>query len=89
MQSQTTTDESLIEWQSFRHTFSHYHLDIYPLVWFERDSGVQVNKVAETEAAYEGIEHKWVELQSVLDNEIGVPAPVYKMLMQLHNQQHK
>jgi len=89
LQCKTTADESLIEWQTFRHTFSHYHLDIHPLIWVENGNSRQAGKVSEMAVGYQKVGQKWVELQSVLDNEIGVPAPVYKMLMQLHNQQHK
>ncbi|WP_428242522.1 A/G-specific adenine glycosylase [Gynuella sp.] len=63
-------------WTCFRHTFSHYHLDIQPvLVRLENEA----TEVSETESVW---------LQVILDDiEIGLAAPVKKLLAQIEKTQ--
>ncbi|ETX12548.1 adenine glycosylase [Marinomonas ushuaiensis DSM 15871] len=56
---------------SFRHTFSHYHLDISP-------SHVQIE---ETSMLMEGEKYQWFSQQDAL--ELGLPAPVRSILEQV------
>lgn len=52
VQSQTTSEQTLIEWDVFRHTFSHYHLDIHPIYLKIEDDCETATKVAENTAQY-------------------------------------
>jgi A/G-specific adenine glycosylase len=100
LQSHGSDAKSLIEWDTFRHTFSHYHLDIHPLYLKDKinlkDEIKQGNetpatsKVAENDSLYtlgldNSLELKWVDIQMVLSGEIGIPAPVAKLVKQLQN----
>lgn len=67
--------QSLIEWDSFRHTFSHYHLDIAP---------VKLERVCEAPAEWQGA---WHHLEQA--DQLGLPAPVKKMLGQLEKEYGK
>lgn len=57
---------------SFRHTFSHYHLDIFPS---------QLH-IADVSLVLEGSKYQWFEPQEALAQ--GLPAPVRTILMQSH-----
>ncbi len=61
---------NLVEWEQFRHTFSHYHLDIHPVV---------CQSVGENRVQYEG---EWVSKQLLCKTEVsfGVPAPICKIM---------
>ena len=61
-------------WKSFRHTFSHYHLDIVPVKAFA-DS--EEYNVADSER------WRWCSLDQV--QQLGVAAPVKKLLGRLQN----
>ena len=62
---------SVETWDSYRHTFSHYHLDITPVL-------VQLNKVR-TQVAEKS--HYWYDLQK--PEAVGLAAPVKKLLQKL------
>ncbi len=55
-------------WDSFRHTFTHFHLDILPAI-------IDLKESLEKEAQF------WYKLEQNLN--IGVPAPVKKLITQL------
>lgn len=57
------------EWQPFRHTFSHYHLDITPVKTFAR---------ANSAAVRDGDSWHW--FQPDQPSELGLAAPVKKLL---------
>lgn len=69
-QSQSVLGQSLVEWQVFRHTFSHYHLDIYPLVC----QGVDASHIQ--------VSGDWVDKEKISNSEVslGLPAPVIKLV---------
>lgn len=80
-QSRFSRAVSLLKWQEFRHTFSHYHLDITPVF-------AQYPKfVAETGGDYatQDTAGRWVALQDLVAEKIGVPAPVQKLVAQLQD----
>ncbi|MGR0278210.1 A/G-specific adenine glycosylase [Marinomonas dokdonensis] len=56
---------------SFRHTFSHYHLDISP-------SRVDIGKI---EGVMESNKYQWFSLEGAL--EMGIPAPVRSILLEV------
>jgi A/G-specific adenine glycosylase len=58
----------------FRHTFSHFHLDIQPLL-LELDTPPQQNQVHENQ-------HLWYDLST--PSEIGLAAPTLQLLTELH-----
>lgn len=60
------------QWPSFRHTFSHYHLDITPIKTFAVDSSLNVN---------DG--ERWHWFQPDQPSELGLAAPVSKLLKKL------
>ena len=60
------------QWQSFRHTFSHYHLDITPVKTFARNN---LNAVQDGE--------RWHWFQPDQPSELGLAAPVKKLLGKL------
>jgi len=66
----TDTVQSLIEWEKFRHTFSHYHLDIFPVVV----QGVNKHQIKR--------EGEWVCCQLLCQDKaiLGIPAPVKKLV---------
>ncbi|MCF6346019.1 MAG: NUDIX domain-containing protein, partial [Thiomicrorhabdus sp.] len=69
-ESQSLGWQSLVEWNSFRHTFSHYHVDIFPVI---------VRGVNENQVLGNG---EWA-CKSGLSREstvLGVPAPVKKLV---------
>lgn len=59
-------------WGEYRHTFSHYHLDIEP---------VRLQLRAESNAVMEAERHLWYNLRAPA--EIGLAAPVAKLLQKL------
>ncbi len=69
-ETQTESAYSLVEWEVFRHTFTHYHLDIHPVIY----QGVDENSLK-----FDGL---WVNKQQLGKAEvtIGVPAPVTKIM---------
>lgn len=54
---------SLVKWSGIRHSFSHYHLDMWPVC------ALRSSKVAEVESDYQ-----WFELEAAL--QLGLPAPI-------------
>ena len=60
------------EWQPFRHTFSHYHLDITPIKTFASDSSDQVN---------DGNRWHWYQPDESIP--LGLAAPVTRLLKKL------
>lgn len=62
------------EWQPFRHTFSHFHLDIFPVV-------VQSEKTQEEKTCLQNETDYWYDPQSL--HPIGLATPVKKLLEQL------
>jgi len=61
---------SLVKWNEFRHTFSHYHLDIEP-----------IKLVQEAPAQWQGQWHTFAQA-----NNLGLPAPVKSLLNQLEHE---
>ena len=59
------------EWDSFRHTFSHYHLDIVPVKAFAEH----------TTAINDG--ERWHWFQPDIPSELGLAAPVSKLLTKI------
>ena len=59
-------------WDEFRHTFSHYHLDIQP---------VQVNLATRPNEIMAGQDRLWYNIQQ--PPEIGLAAPVANLLAKL------
>ena len=66
----TDTVQSLVEWSVFRHTFSHYHLDIVPMIV----QGVNKHQIK--------CEGEWVCRQLLCQGKavLGIPAPVSKLV---------
>lgn len=64
-------------WPSFRHTFSHYHLDITPALSFVEYPG-QTNTVIKDHDSY-----YWFALDQ--SPELGLAAPVKKLLQKVEN----
>ena len=60
--------EGFEEWDAFRHTFSHYHLDITPVKAFAHDS----NRVADG--------NRWHWYQPEQPSELGLAAPVTRLM---------
>ena len=60
------------EWESFRHTFSHYHLDIQPL---------QLNLTSTPESVMEAGQQLWYNRRR--PPQVGLAAPVASLLQQL------
>jgi len=102
-QSQTISQHTLIEWDVFRHTFSHYHLDIHPMyLKGENDADLPV-KVTENSVLYcsdlpvdllDDLDNQvnkncdksiktWYTLEALKNKEVGLPAPVSKLITQL------
>lgn len=61
-------------WSAFRHTFSHYHLDITPVLIKAQVGLTQATGVAESTA-------RWYGTESIPD--VGLAAPVKKLWQQL------
>lgn len=72
-ETDSATQLSLVKWTEFRHTFSHYHLDIEP-----------VKLVQEAPAEWNG---QWHTFTQAL--QLGLPAPVKSLLSQLENEHVK
>jgi A/G-specific adenine glycosylase len=72
LQSSAKQASSLIKWRKFRHSFSHYHLDIEP---------IKVVQVAEVPLQRQG---RWHNLTQAV--ELGLPAPVKRLLDQLEKE---
>ncbi len=64
---------TLSEWDTMRHTFSHYHLDIVPVLAEIGQSKLCVK---------EGSEHTWYRLDAPMA--IGLAAPVKKLLNKIN-----
>ncbi len=63
-------DQTLQVWQSFRHTFSHYHLDITPvLLRLDHETISEANAI-------------WYN-PTLADEEVGLAAPVKKLISKL------
>ena len=60
------------QWQSFRHTFSHYHLDITPVKTFARNN---------SDVVRDGDQWHWYQPDQ--PSELGLAAPVKKLLRKL------
>jgi len=75
-ESQANITQSLVEWDSFRHTFSHYHLEIFPMV---------VKSVQNQPIQWEG---QWVCRQSICMDKVtlGLPAPMTKLIKMMESQ---
>ena len=69
-ETQTASPHSLVEWEVFRHTFTHYHLDVHPVIY---------RGVEESTLKLDGL---WVNKQQLGKDEVtlGVPAPVTKIM---------
>ena len=70
-ESQSKALQSLVEWNSFRHTFSHYHLDIFPM---------KVQSRGEVPVIENG---EWVCKTALCGEQqalFGLPAPVTKLV---------
>jgi A/G-specific adenine glycosylase len=63
---------SLVKWEAFRHTFSHYHLEIEPH---------RLDRVREAPAEWQG---QWHDLDKA--PQLGLPAPVKKLVEQLERE---
>lgn len=69
---------TLLKWQEFRHTFSHYHLDITPVL-----ADLPAGKIAEPPAdSLQATSNsgKWIAFESLSQGKVGVPAPVQKLV---------
>ena len=64
----------VVQWEGFRHTFSHYHLDIKPL---------QLSLPSERETVMESNAALWYNTEQPPD--IGLAAPVARLLQELAN----
>ncbi len=78
------------EWPAFRHTFSHFHLDIYP-IYAEMDGGINIEqanldwrKVVESPKEYQSnlssAVKYWYDPQN--PEQIGLAQPVKNLLIQ-------
>ncbi|MBF6058763.1 MULTISPECIES: A/G-specific adenine glycosylase [Thiomicrorhabdus] len=82
-QSKLGRGASLLKWETFRHTFSHYHLDITP-VYCEASRKSDVEEAQPDYAAADLNESGlWIELQALQEGRYGLPAPVQTLLEQL------
>lgn len=72
MQSAGGDAASLVKWEPFRHTFSHYHLEIEPL---------KLEQVTEAPAEWQG---QWHDLAQAA--QLGLPAPVKKLVEKLEKE---
>lgn len=59
---------------SFRHTFSHYHLDIYPLL-------LKLAHIPSQVADTDNLQHCWYNLEQ--PPALGLPAPIKKLIEEL------
>jgi len=67
------TAKSLVKWKEFRHTFSHYHLDIEP-----------IKLVQAPPEQWQGQWHTFTQA-----HQLGLPAPVKSLLSQLEKEHVK
>jgi A/G-specific adenine glycosylase len=67
---------SLLEWPSIKHTFSHFHLRIYPLV---ARAGLSCAEPVEGDA------EQWFDLEAALA--LGLPAPIKLLLEKILEEQ--
>jgi A/G-specific adenine glycosylase len=65
--------------QAFRHTFSHYHLDIQPIYATETNNKSHGSQVKDHASL-------WLDLNKPL--QIGLPAPIKKLLESIHHSIH-
>lgn len=95
LESQAENPESLVKWKSFRHTFSHYHLDITPLLFKhgktnnknQSSERKKLLKVAEHGLDYAVNETRWVALTQCSKQTLGMPAPIEKLLTEYRSQE--
>ena len=73
IKSHSVTTHSLVKWKEFRHTFSHYHLDIEP-----------IKLVQEPPEKWQGQWHTFTQA-----HQLGLPAPVKSLLNQLEKEHVK
>ena len=64
---------------AFRHTFSHYHLDIQPVFASLSDTSITSSSINDDNSL-------WIDLQQPL--QIGLPAPIKKLLESIHHNTH-
>lgn len=84
METQFSQASSLLKWQSFRHSFSHYHLDITPV--FSESKALEVrDSLVDYSAGKAGTTGQWIDFRLLLQNEYGLPAPVQKLIETLEN----
>ncbi|VAW44301.1 A/G-specific adenine glycosylase [hydrothermal vent metagenome] len=83
-ESQTMGLQSLVEWNSFRHTFSHYHLDIFPMIVqsIDEKQALQILQVFGN--------GEWGCKAALNSNQatLGVPAPVTKLVRLMRESEH-
>lgn len=76
------------QWTAFRHTFSHFHLDIVPIY---AEKTALADKIAENAAEYRAeipeAENYWYNFQS--PPKIGLATPMKNLLLQLQTLQPK
>ena len=92
LESHAEVTDSLLKWNEFRHTFSHYHLDIKPLFFKHKKINKhnvckekyknQPLKVAEHGSIYAVEETCWVDLDECSKQTLGMPAPIEKLLLE-------
>lgn len=77
--------QSLIEWPSLKHSFSHYHLMIYPLEVKLNDQAritqAQINEAPPPYADALATSGRWFDLAEALT--LGLPAPIRQIIEQL------
>jgi len=89
VQSQNTSLQTLIEWDTFRHTFSHYHLDIHPVYLNVKQEKIESKGLLSTQVAEKTQEYcaqlatAWYSLDELHNNKVGLPAPIKKLITQL------
>lgn len=86
-QSRFGKASSLLKWEPFRHTFSHYHLQITPVLVQQSSAN---EGISEGEGGYATelaltSNGNWMDLTAVINGQIGVPAPVQKLVSQLQD----
>ncbi len=88
VETQATSDQSLVEWDMFRHTFSHYHLEIHPVL-IQNGEKASIREVKAGDSHSSDSDFCWIDIQSVLEKKVGVPAPIYKILLGYTQQSEK
>jgi len=84
-ESLPATEWDLVEWPSFKHTFTHYHLWVTPIVGVVPKDWVP--PPSQPGAWDSGTHGAWVALASALER--GLPAPVKQVLKQLERDHGK